>query len=46
MSDKSFDIFLDHCVDEYYEDVEEENLEEQDWKIDVMIEKDLEDFDE
>jgi len=46
MSDTSFDIFLDHCVDEYYEDVEGEIVEDQDWKVDVMIEKDLENYDE
>jgi len=46
MSDTSFDIFLDHCVDEYYEDVEGEVVEDQDWKIDVMIEKELEYYDE
>lgn len=38
MSDTSFDIFLDHCVDEYYEDSEEEFVDDDDWKIDKLIE--------
>lgn len=46
MSDTVYDLFLDHCIDEYYEDFEKESLEDQDWKVDVMIEKDLEDYDE
>lgn len=42
----SYDTYLDICIDEYYEDTEEQTLEDQDWKVDVMIEKDLEDYDE
>ncbi len=42
----SYDSYLDICLEEYYEDVDEESAEDDDWKVDVMIEKDLEDYDE
>lgn len=37
MSD--YDAFLDKCVDEYYEDAEEDVLDDWDWKIDVYVEQ-------
>lgn len=42
----SYDSYIDICLEEYYQDVDEDSLEDDDWKVDVMIERDLEDFDE
>lgn len=44
MSNSAYDIFLDHCIDEYYEDAEEDVVQDDDWMIDAKIEQDLENF--
>ena len=38
MSNSAYDIFLDKCVDEFYEDDEETEVDE-DWKIDRYVEE-------
>jgi len=42
VSDSAYDIFLDHCVDDYY-DTEEYIEEDDEWLIDMFIEKAIED---
>lgn len=38
MSNSSYDVFLDHCIDEFYEDEDETEVDEE-WKIDRYIEE-------
>jgi len=42
MSNTPYDVFLDKCVDEYYEDAEEDIVDDDDWKIDVYVEHEIE----
>ena len=41
MSDAEYDSFLDSELEKYYEELEEDILDDEDWKIDVFIEKEL-----
>jgi hypothetical protein len=42
MSDSAYDIFLDHCIDEHYEDAEEDSVDDDDWMVDVFVEDQIE----
>lgn len=42
----AYDLFLDRCIDAYYEDAEDEVVLDDEWMIDAKIEQDLENFDE
>ena len=47
MSNSAYDVFLDHCIDDYYSDDEEETEVDEEWKIDRYIEdQERESFDE
>lgn len=39
MSNSAYDSFLDKCVDDYYEDAEEDAVQDDDWMIDCYIEE-------
>lgn len=41
MSDTEYDSFLDSELEKYYEELEEDILDDDDWKIDVFIEQEL-----
>lgn len=42
MSDTEYDSFLDSELEKYYEEFEEDILDDDDWKIDVFIEHEIE----
>ena len=42
MSSSAYDIFLDEELEKYYEDAEEDVVDDDDWLIDQFIEHEIE----